>query len=176
MARRPFFKAASSLAAILILAAGCGDQTPTAVHLQETGPAASGSQATGPKVNVVKTRYAAGTYAAVIGPQGGRIDFGIGSLDFPAGALSRTTRITATTDGENLGVTFGPHGLQFPEGRQPMLGLSYMDVATDPEGLQIVYVNNMGEILEELTTSADISTSTVGATLRHFSTYWMAAP
>jgi hypothetical protein len=174
MARRPFFKAASSLAAILILAAGCGDQTPTAVQLQETGLAASGSQATGPKANVVKTRYAAGTYAAVIGPQGGRIDFGIGSLDFPAGALSRTTRITATTDGENLGVTFGPHGLQFPEGRQPMLSFAAIDDSHDIATANILYVDEDHRVLETVATVRDIAGRALRGHLHHFSTYAIA--
>jgi hypothetical protein len=112
MARRPFFKAASSVAAILILAAGCGEQTPTAVQI-ESPSLSSASAPKGPKANVVKTKFHAGTYAAVIGPEGGRIDFGIGTIDFPAGAVAHAIRITATTDGEHLGVTFAPHGLRF---------------------------------------------------------------
>jgi hypothetical protein len=175
MARRPLFRAASSFAAILILAAGCGDYTPTAVHL-EGSDALVASAAKGPKANVVKMKFSAGSYSTMIGPQGGTIEFGIGKLVFPAGALERSTRITATTDGSNLGVEFGPHGLVFPSGHSPRLFLTTAGFAGDAGTLRIVYVDNFGYVLEEVATAADIETNRLTADLKHFSTYWMAAP
>jgi hypothetical protein len=175
MARRPLFRAASSFAAILILAAGCGDHTPTAVQLEGSNALAA-SAARGPKANVVKSTFAAGSYATVIGPQGGTIEFGIGKLVFPAGALQRPTRITATTDGSNLGVEFGPHGLRFPSANSPKLFMSTASFVGDASTLQIVYVDKGGYVLEEMAAVADIDRNQLIADLQHFSTYWMAAP
>jgi hypothetical protein len=175
MAHRPLFRAASTFAAILILAAGCGDHTPTAVQL-EGSEALAASAAGGPKANVVKTKFAAGSFFSVIGPQGGTIEFGIGKLVFPAGALNQPTRITATTDGTNLGVEFGPHGLTFPSSQIPQLILSTALYGGDASDLHIVYVDDSGHVLEEIATVADISSNQLTAGLQHFSTYWMAAP
>ncbi len=175
MARRPLFRAASSFAAILILAAGCGDHTPTAVQLEGSNALAA-SAANGPKANVVKTTFAAGSYATVIGPQGGTIEFGIGKLVFPAGALGHPTRITATTDGSNLGVEFGPHGLKFASAISPQLVMSTASFAGDANTLRIVYVDQHGYVLEEMDSEADIGRNQLRASLKHFSTYWMAAP
>jgi hypothetical protein len=173
MARRPLFRAASSFAAILILAAGCGDHTPTAVQLEGSNALAA-SAARGPKANVVKSTFAAGSYATVIGPQGGTIEFGIGKLVFPAGALQRPTRITATTDGSNLGVEFGPHGLQFPEGNQPQIRFGTAGMSADPAAVVIVYIDDFQQVLETLPTFYDIGTETVAGRLSHFSTYAIA--
>ncbi len=175
MSRRPFFRAASTVAGILILAAGCGEMSPTDVRVAEPSLAAS-SAAKGPRANVVQTVFAAGSHATVIGPQGGTIDFGVGSLHFPAGALSRTTRISATTDGQNIGVTFAPHGLKFPANAQPVLKLSSMAPPAALTNLRVVYVDAAGRVLEEVATSHDIEGNHLTAQLRHFSTYWMAAP
>jgi hypothetical protein len=167
MARRPFFKAASTVAGILILAAGCAEMSPTAIQVDQPTLAA-GSAQQGPRANVVQTVFTAGSYATTIGPQGGTIDFGIGSLDRP-------TRISATTDGQNIGVTFAPHGLQFPAGAEPVLKLVPLS-ASATSNLRIVYVNAAGYVLEEVATNHDIEGNHLTAQLRHFSTYWMAAP
>jgi hypothetical protein len=173
MARRPLFRAASSFAAILILAAGCGDHTPTAVQLEGSN-ALTASAAKGPKANVVKTTFAAGSYATVIGPQGGTIEFGIGKLVFPAGALTQPTRITATTDGSTLGVEFGPHGLVFASASSPQLVMTTAGFAGDASTLRIVYVDKHGYVLEEVATVADIDRNQLRARLTHFSTYAIA--
>jgi hypothetical protein len=173
MARRPLFRAASSFAAILILAAGCGDHTPTAVQLEQSNALAA-SAARGPKANVVKTQFVAGSYAAVIGPQGGTIEFGIGQLVFPAGALKSPTRITATTDGSHLGVEFGPHGLVFPSSAQPRVSFHTGDILADPTSAVIVYIDDLQQVLETIATFYDIEAKAVAGKLSHFSTYAIA--
>ncbi len=173
MARRPLFRAASSFAAILILAAGCGDHTPTAVQLEGSNALAA-SAAKGPKANVVKTTFAAGSYATVIGPQGGTIEFGIGKLVFPAGALTRPTRITATTDGSNLGVEFGPHGLVFPNSRQPQVRFHTAGTLVNPTSVAIVYIDDLQQVLETIPAFYYIEAEAVAGRLSHFSTYAIA--
>ena len=81
--RRPVFSAVlGTVAGILILASGCAEQDPTAVQLK---PARALSAA---------RAYQRGTYAMNIGPSGGSINFPIGQIVFPAGAVTEETTIT----------------------------------------------------------------------------------
>lgn len=102
----------STVAGILILASGCSDLGPTSVDLR---PATALSAA---------RAYDAGTYTAIIGPQGGILNFPIGDIVFPAGAVASDTRITATVDGRSLAVDFQPH-LVFPAEALPTLNISF---------------------------------------------------
>lgn len=171
MARRPLFKAAVPLAAILILAAGCGDHSPTAVSLESSSIAEARS---GAKANVVSHQHESGTYWANIGKHGGTLDFGIGTISFPAGALEKTTKITAVTDGETMSVTFGPHGTQFPVSAQPTITFQVGDSGV-PAGAHIAYVNGDDEIIELVVTEWNSSGTAVSGKLPHFSKLVLAA-
>lgn len=174
MTRRPtFFSAASSLAAILILAAGCSEHSPTAIQL-EPSVVSSARAEIGAKVSpmLAATRYAAGTYAAVIGPEGGSLAFGIGAMEFPEGALSRPTRITAEVDGATLGVKFGPSGLVFPAEAQPIL--SFKGDVKDPAQLTIAHVSEKDEVIEFLSTT--LASGIWQAEVSHYSKYVLITP
>lgn len=154
-------RAIFSLGAILILAAGCADQGPTESALT-------------PHVAALSRAHTAGTVAKTIGPRGGTLEFGIGSLSFPAGAVSENTRITATLDGRNLGVTFGPHGLVFPAGAQPELVLDVRGVQV-PVHTSIYYVTEAGAVLERYEPEWDALEAVARVRLGHFSRYILAA-
>lgn len=174
MKRRSLFASvASSLTAILILAAGCSDQDPMAVQL-EPGAVGTVRGEIGGRANVLRSTYAAGNFSSVIGPEGGTIQFGIGEITFPAGAVQRPTLISAAVDGEHLAVTFSPHGLRFTEHAQPVLSLSFAESSASASKLGIQYVDSGFNVLEVLETSTDIVAEKVTARLWHFSTYVIA--
>jgi hypothetical protein len=159
MARcRPVFSAVlGTVAGILILASGCADQDPTAVQLK---PAKALSAA---------RAYSGGTFATSIGPLGGILKLPVGRIVFPAGAVDAETHITATLDGRDLAVIFGPHGLQFPEGHEPSIEFELGSLSIDPSRLRIVYLDAADRLLETLVTQSD--GQNVTAELRHFSKY-----
>jgi hypothetical protein len=174
MNRRSLFKAGLPLAAILILAAGCADHSPTAVELDPASLGANRSatvvKGSGPAV--VSHHHEAGSYSAMITHRGGTLDFGIGSITFPAGALKGPTRITAVTDGETVGVTFGPHGTQFPADAMPTL--TFVIPGGVPAGAYIAYVDEAGTFIEFVETSRGSTGTTVSGKLPHFSKLVMA--
>jgi hypothetical protein len=167
--RRRRFSLSAVLAATLMLTAGCGDREPVGAELR-----------TGLRVGEVAhaitapTGFSAGTYARTIGPDGGVLHFGVGRLEFPAGALDRPTTITATVDGATIGAVFSPHGVNFPSNAQPLLLLDdpgYYSWGSKP---QIVYIDSQGVILELIDTKYDALGERAVATLRHFSPYILA--
>lgn len=174
--RRPLTrKIATSLAAILILAAGCAEQSPTSVELAPgTFSAARGGHGR-IKAKVAHAQHHAGSYARVIGPKGGKLRFGIGVLDVPRGALDRPVRLTATTDGSALSVTFGPHGTRFNAGHEPTLTFDVKGYDGDLSALQIVYVDDADNVLEEVTSFSDVGGRKVSGNIAHFSRFVLAS-
>jgi hypothetical protein len=147
--RRPVFSAVlGTVAGILILASGCVDQDPTAVQLK---PAKALSAA---------RAYERGAYAASIGPSGGSINFPIGEIVFPAGAVSEETVITAKLDGRTLSVDFEPH-IVFPSGAQPTLTLSFAGVRVDPGSLVFAHVSDDGTLVGTLRPAVENSLASV---------------
>jgi hypothetical protein len=85
-------------------------------------------------VTLKRTTYLASdvSESAVIGPDGGAIDIdGTGArVIFPAGALSRRTRITMTVKaGWSVAYEFGPHGITFGAPVTVQQDLSYAELA-----------------------------------------------
>lgn len=162
----------SSLAAILILAAGCSDQAPTGAELGSSYHAVAL-----PEAGLVPSYSRSGGTSRVIGPDGGTIRAGRITLSFPAGALAAPTEITVSPDARHLGVTFGPHGITFPAGHQPTATFSYQGIGNLPErDLTVLYLSDSGIALEKLTASVDTGAKTVSAQLGHFSQYLLAEP
>jgi hypothetical protein len=171
MTRRPSVTTAvTSLAAILILAAGCSEPGPTAARLEPTVVSASRS-VIGTQARVVHATYSAGTYSAVVTPSGGTLDFGIGSISFPAGAVQSAVRISATVDGQTLAVNFEPHGTMFAAGHEPTLRLELTGAVEDTSGTEIQYLSDSGLILERLPTAVDNLNGSISTQIQHFSPY-----
>ena len=162
--RRPALSAIlTPLAGILILASGCTDQAPTEVQLRP-GSAVLAAKAFRP-----------GTYSAKIGSAGGKLEFaGIGSIDFPANALSETTKIKAKVDGRTVSVDFEPHGLVFPADAQPTLSFSIDGLNVDADRLVINYLDESGQTRETYSVAVDRSAGVASTGLRHFSQYILA--
>lgn len=108
-----------------------------------------------------------------IGPAGGKLHIPGGhTLEFPAGALSTTTLITASRDPHSISVDFGPEGIVFPSSARPTLTYNYGGASVSPGTLRIIYID--GSYTEELNTTVNTSARTVSANLQHFSTYALA--
>lgn len=179
MKRRPLFASViTSLAAILILAAGCGEQSPTATQLEPTTISASrggDGGAIGRHAKMVKRHHRAGHFAQTIGRRGGTLHFGIGTLVIPPGALRGDVRITADVNGEDLAVQFQPHGLRFRRGHEPTLTFDYRGAKLDQSGLQVLYVDDSDTILETLSTENDTAREMASTRLQHFSGYLLGS-
>lgn len=175
MTRRPYSSALPWLAGILILASGCMDQSPTAVLLDPATVTPGQAQFQANVRPVFSAApFAAGTHTALITPAGGSIDFGIGSIDFPKGAVQRATHISATVDGSTMSVEFAPHGLTFSADAQPTLTFSASGLDLGGNAV-IYYVDDNGNVLENLGGIVDATAATVSAALKHFSPYILAA-
>jgi hypothetical protein len=161
----------ASLAAVLIMAAGCGDRVPTGVDLRPEGGLKVGSVA---HALIAPTTFRAGAFSQTIGPNGGVLYFGVGSLTFPADALREWTRITATVDGLTIGATFSPHGLSFPSTAEPTLELRTSLSSLGLSLPQIVYVDKDYTVLQILPTSLNGSGTQATTRLGHFSPYILA--
>jgi hypothetical protein len=160
-----------ALLAVVALAAGCRDAAPTEVELRPDGlRVGSVAQAV-----ILPFRQPAQWRSKVIGPAGGVVRFGSGEIVFPAGAIARPTRITATVESSRYAVTFEPHGLTFPNNARPSLRFNIRGVAVAPARLQVAYVRNSGTVLELLQTDINPNSASATAPLDHFSTYVMGA-
>lgn len=172
MKPRPLFAPITLwLAAILMFAAGCGEQNPAAPQLEPSTVAAARG-GVGRQANIIKRAHRAGRYTNHIGPEGGTLDFGIGSLSIPAGALDSVVLVTAKVNGRDLAVDFQPHGLIFRPGHEPTL--SFALAGTEDAFLQVLYFDEAGLVLEQLSTRRDQDTLTASARLGHFSAYGLA--
>lgn len=159
-------------AGILITIGGCAEQSPTITSGPEAGtlyqllevrslPAdPSYSSSTTPRVE------------QVIGPEGGTLSIPGGhSIAFPAGALSAPTRIRAKVDSRYIQVDLEPHGIQFPAGYEPELKLSYAAAQSVPSRLTVIYLDDAGRVLEDMSGTNDATNKLVSARLPHFSRY-----
>jgi hypothetical protein len=159
MCNRSLRSSALVLAGILIAIGGCTESP-------------SGSA---PRQFVTRTSQArfdvSGSAAGVVGVQGGTLVTPAGDrIVFPAGALSEPTRITITSSSSRVGVELEPHGLQFPQGHEPVLILDTRDSnAGSFRKLDVSYVDASGNVLEVL--PADKGGHTLSTTLPHFSGY-----
>ena len=162
----------AGLAAVLVMAAGCGDRVPTGVDLRPEGGLKVGSVA---HALIAPSRSHIRESSRIIDARGGSVDFGIGRIVFPAGALAQPTLITAVTADATRAVTFSPHGIVFPAEARPELRLGISGIPTPLENLRIIYIDANGYIAEILPTAIDISTGTAVSAISHFSTYAMGS-
>jgi hypothetical protein len=155
-----------ALAGILITTGGCAESPSAPVEVGAGLELLALPQ--GPSFAV-----SAGGYASkVIGPEGGIIALGDSRLTFPAGAVSQPTEISVRADGRFQGVRLSPHGLQFPANAQPVLELRAKGSAAARGDLQVVYVDEVNQILEVLPTTRH--GNTVSVNLEHFSGYLLS--
>lgn len=172
MIRLPRISAAlTGLSAILILAAGCADRGPTEVELRpadlKVGEVAHAL--------IAPVGFRAGSYSQVIGPKGGILYFGTGTLSFPAGAVAEPTLITAAVDGATLSVSLSPHGLTFPLKSRPILSFNVgLDLATALTGT-ILYVDQTNVVLENLGAVLSFQLGTARTPISHFSKFIFGA-
>lgn len=108
-----------------------------------------------------------------IGPQGGRVTVGRNQLIIPAGALTRTVRITAIVPNDNVAfVKFEPSGLVFR--RSPLLVLDAAGCNIGNYTPDVVYINDAGRILERIEARYYPQYRVVAAPIDHFSGYALA--
>lgn len=121
----------------------------------------------------------------VIGPDGGQIETGQATLDFPAGALTTDIEITVepVDDSElpdgvlpGTAVDLGPDGQEFAE--PVTLIIEYDDTGlstAEEERLSIHLLQDDGTLLR-VETTVDTDANVATAQLTHFSTYSVALP
>jgi hypothetical protein len=164
------FSPRAALAAILILVAGCGEREPVGAELRTGLRVGEVAQ-----VITAPSSFGAGSYSRTLGPDGGILHFGIGNLQFPAGALERPTTITATVDGETIGAVFGPHGLTFPSNARPTLTFYVGSNAAVDGSASILYVTSLNVVLEVLGGRVGPTGYSVLTDIGHFSKFIFGA-
>jgi len=116
------------------------------------------------------------TASASIGSKGGTLKIGSHTLVIPAGALSQTVVITATTSGgKGNSIQFGPAGLQFSSAAQ----LTFSTANCTGLGLLnlpvVVYTDNsLLSILEIQLSLPNLGEKKVTGYIKHFSRYAVA--
>lgn len=111
----------------------------------------------------------------IIGPAGGEIGVGPHKLRIPSGALKEYRVITAEIPvSQNVSVKLSPSGLQFQKPAELMLSYTHCE---RPEAYRhsVVYVDDLGRILEWLSSWDYASYDQVFGTLDHFSRYAVAS-
>jgi hypothetical protein len=159
MSRITLRRPSLALAGILIAIGGCAESpsSPSGAEFLARGP---------------HPRYEqSGSRSAVIDERGGTLVTSAGDrITFPAGALSGNTRITITSNDDFVGVELKPHGLHFPQGRQPVLELNAGGAAAESgRSIDVAYVDESGNVAEVLDASA--SGGELRTNLQHFSGY-----
>lgn len=159
MSRITFRRPSLALAGILIAIGGCAESpsSPSGAQFLARGP---------------HPRYeASGSRSGLIDQRGGTLVTSAGDrITFPAGALSQNTRITITSNDDYVGVELKPHGLRFPQGRQPVLELNTTGASGGTgNSVDVAYVDEAGAVAEVLDASA--SAGELRTNLQHFSGY-----
>jgi hypothetical protein len=169
---------AALVAAAVVLALSCADQSPVGVAPRAPMPAARRADLLGLDVRVpllTCTPLPSVTVTQTIGPDGGTLQVGPHTLSIPPGALDLPVSITATAPSDTVNrIVFQPQGLTF---RQPAtLTMSYANCSVLGVWLpeQIVYTTDALQILEYLHSWDDVWSQTATAPLTHFSDYAIA--
>lgn len=177
MAKTPLRAALALVAGILITIGGCSDNQPAApARVASAEQFQKVALRRGPSYDLLGAAEVRSD--KVIGPEGGTLDIGGGhSITFPAGALSAPIRIRGRADVRYIQVDLGPNGLRFPEGREPILTMSYANAAAPvaDDRLTIIYIDESGRTAEDLNGQVDPVQKTVSAKLQHFSLYAMVS-
>jgi hypothetical protein len=169
------------LAAALVFGAGCGGDTPTAPPappsesplspaLVRMPPALPGL----PALGLVKCTPKPTAFGkARIGPEGGTIRAGKHELRVPAGALRRPVAITMRAPSDTINaVVFEPDGLTFRKGHAPRLSLDYSNCSgANHVRKHIVYLDDLLNVMEIMSSIDDPRKTTVTARIKHFSRY-----
>lgn len=111
--------------------------------------------------------YRAGRYQERITQRGGVLDFGVGELVFPPGAVDREITIVANVDGRTVAVTLEPAGLTFPRAAQPILRFSVPPMRGTPR----IYYVGLNNVIAEILPTRTNSRTSLETRLAHFSKY-----
>jgi hypothetical protein len=163
----------STLALIALgAAAACADHaTPTSPRVA-SAPAVTLSTARDDKKVAVCKLQKEEWKSEQIGVRGGRVGVGGVVLTVPAGALTRTTTITAhTLPTTSASVQFLPEGLHFAV--PATLRMDYVRCATPLVGVKVVYVQK-GSVTEVEPSLNHPLFKFVTAQIGHFSSYAVA--
>lgn len=173
---------ASVLACLIILVigvgTGCSNGTPPtsiaddALRAPENG--LIGGQMRAPGLMACAALPEVGG-TAVIGPEGGQLQFGPHRLIVPAGALSQSVEITALAPSARVNhIQFAPHGLQFQRDVQLVVSYAHCSGVGSLLPKNVVYTDGFLNILEILPSTDDVRGRRVTGTLDHFSNYSLA--
>lgn len=110
-----------------------------------------------------------------VGPAGGVLRFGRGTLLIPEGALASEVQITATaTLGSEVSVDFAPHGLQFAKAVEVRVDYDGCRPPSTHAGLNVFYTNAGGLITQTMPSADDRDGTAIRALTDHFSGYIVA--
>lgn len=114
------------------------------------------------------------TDSGEFGPNGGTLWVGHNRLIIPPGALTKRVVISGTLVGDTVAfIKFEPSGLQFRRPAGLVLDASDCSMATGSVP-SIVYLNEHGDIVEQIEAVYNNAWHTVAAPIQHFSGYAIA--
>jgi hypothetical protein len=159
------------LSAALLLACGIGDRVtsigPSAVR---RGGDRLGASATAPGRLVACERRDVAVDSAVVGPSGGTLRVGANELLVPAGALLDPVMLRGEVPDDTLAsIRLFPEGLVF---RKPAgLVLDAQGCADPGASAKVFYLDDEGNVLEEIEAEYSPRWKRVAAPINHFSRY-----
>ena len=127
-----------------------------------------------PEALVACSRRATFSDSGEFGPNGGTLWVGRNRLIIPPGARAEHVTISGTIVGDTIAfLQFQPEGLRFKKPAGLILDAMGCNVPDD-SAADVVYINDRGEIAEQITATYDNAWHTVAAPIEHFSGYAIA--
>lgn len=174
------------IALLAVVAANCGEQSPTGVTASSIGTPAATRVTTGRENSVVGDLLGGlgllkcsplpyDSASTVIGPWGGALRVGPQTLYVPPGALSHNVTITGVLSANTVNaIRFSPQGLTF--NRPAYLTMTYANCNLLGRLLpkRIAYTTDLFQILEYILSIDNIFAKSVTGQVNHFSQYAVA--
>ncbi|HEV8234061.1 MAG TPA: hypothetical protein VGP84_05660 [Gemmatimonadaceae bacterium] len=169
-----FTAVAVALAACVVLACGAPDAAAPPTSSLGTTRRAYDESNSAPEMLVACTKRATFSDSGDFGPNGGTLWVGRNRLIIPPGALSEHVTIRGTIVGDTVAfLQFQPEGLHFKKPAGLILDATGCELPPD-DAADVVYIDDRGDIAEEIRATYNNAWHTVAAPIEHFSGYAIA--
>jgi hypothetical protein len=169
-----FTAVAVALGACVVLACGAPDAAAPPVSSLGVSRRSYDDSNRSPETLVGCTKRATFSDSGEFGPNGGTLWIGRNRLIIPPGALSERVTISGKIVGDTVAfLRFQPEGLHFKKPAGLILDATGCTLSQDGAA-DVVYIDDRGEIAEQIRATYNNAWHTVAAPIEHFSGYAIA--